>query len=83
MSYYALKGFDFSYICSTSSMQNCTKINLGMKTSTCKDGTLNNQPNKMGMAYFYIIPTSCMCHLHAPVFVLKLCYIMYYLTNNA
>ena len=32
-----------------------------MKTSTCRDGTLKNQPNKMGTTpqYFYTIPTSC------------------------
>ena len=32
-----------------------------MKTSTCRDGTLKNQPNKMGMTpqHIYTIPTSC------------------------
>ena len=32
-----------------------------MKTSTCRDGTLKNQPNKMGMTpqHIHIIPTSC------------------------
>ena len=32
-----------------------------MKTSACRDGTLKNQPNKIGMIpqYVYIIPTSC------------------------
>ena len=32
-----------------------------MQTSTCRDETLKNQPNKMGMPpqYFYTIPTSC------------------------
>ena len=32
-----------------------------MKTSTCRDGTLKNQPNKIGTTpqYFYTIPTSC------------------------
>ena len=31
------------------------------KTSTCRDGTLKNQPNKIGTTpqYFYTIPTSC------------------------
>ena len=31
------------------------------QTSTCRDGTLKKQPNKMGMTpqYFYTIPTSC------------------------
>ena len=32
-----------------------------MKTSACRDGTLKNQPNKMGMTpqHIYTIPTSC------------------------
>ena len=32
-----------------------------MKTRACRDGTLKNQPNKMGTPpqYFYTIPTSC------------------------
>ena len=32
-----------------------------LKTSTCRDGTLKNQPNKIGTTpqYFYTIPTSC------------------------
>ena len=32
-----------------------------MKTSTCRDGTLKNQPNKMGTTpqHIYTIPTSC------------------------
>ena len=32
-----------------------------MKTSTCRDGTLKNQPNKMGTTpqHFHTIPTSC------------------------
>ena len=32
-----------------------------MKTSACRDETLKNQPNKMGMTpqYFHTIPTSC------------------------
>ena len=32
-----------------------------MKTSACRDGTLKNQPNKMGTTpqHFYTIPTSC------------------------
>ena len=31
-----------------------------MQTSTCRDGTLKNQPNKIGTTqYFYTIPTSC------------------------
>ena len=32
-----------------------------MKTSTCREGTLKNQPNKMGTTpqHIYIIPTSC------------------------
>ena len=31
------------------------------KTSTCRDGTLKNQPNKMGTTpqYIHTIPTSC------------------------
>ena len=34
---------------------------FSMKTSTCRDGTLKNQPNKIGTTpqYFYTIPTSC------------------------
>ena len=37
-----------------------TKI-YWMKTSTCRDGTIKNQPNQMGMTpqSFYTIPTSC------------------------
>ena len=32
-----------------------------MKTSACRDGTLKNQPNKMGTTpqHIYTIPTSC------------------------
>ena len=32
-----------------------------MKTSACRDGTLKNQPNKMGTTpqYIYTIPISC------------------------
>ena len=32
-----------------------------MKTNTCRDGTLKNQPNEIGMTpqHFYTIPTSC------------------------
>ena len=32
-----------------------------MKTSACRDGTLKNQPNKMGTTpqHFHTIPTSC------------------------
>ena len=33
-----------------------------MKTSTCRDGTLKNQPNKIGTTpqyFLYTIPTSC------------------------
>jgi len=31
-----------------------------MKTSPCRNGTLKNQPNKVGTIpqYFYIVPTS-------------------------
>ena len=34
---------------------------FSMTTSTCRDGTLKNQPNKIGTTpqYFYTIPTSC------------------------
>ena len=34
---------------------------LQMKTSACRDGTLKNQPNKIGTTpqHIYIIPTSC------------------------
>ena len=34
---------------------------FSMKTNTCRDGTLKNQPNKIGTTpqYFYTIPTSC------------------------
>ena len=37
-----------------------------MKTSACRDGTLKNQPNKMGTTpqHIYTIPTSCaICQL--------------------
>ena len=32
-----------------------------MKTSACRDGTLKNQPNKMGTTpqHIYTIPTAC------------------------
>ena len=37
-----------------------TKV-FQVKTSTCRDGTLKNQPNKMAMTpqHIHTIPTSC------------------------
>ena len=40
---------------------NKSKKVFRMKTSTCRDGTLKNQPNKMGTTpqHIHTIPTSC------------------------
>ena len=40
---------------------NKSQKSFHLKTSTCRDGTLKNQPNKIATTpqYFYTIPTSC------------------------
>ena len=47
-----------------------------MKTSACRDGTLKNQSNKMGMTpqHFYIIPKSCVI-LPFANYVSCICYV--------
>ena len=48
-------------VCSLNEYPKVTKKVFSMKTSTCRDGTLKNQPNKIGTTpqYFYTIPISC------------------------
>ena len=46
--------------CPTTSIESHKKV-FRMKTSTCRDETLKNQPNKMGTTpqHIHTIPTSC------------------------
>ena len=46
--------------CNNSNIESNKKV-FQMKTSACRDGTLKNQPNKMGTTpqHIHTIPTSC------------------------
>ena len=35
-----------------------------MKTSACKDGTLKDQPNQMGMTQHSYTSCACACYMH-------------------
>ena len=51
----------FSFTIPKKKNRNKSQKSFLMKTSACRDGTLKNQPNKMGTTpqHFHIIPTSC------------------------